>query len=86
METIIGEQKAKADNAPNWAAAIIAGLIGIVAAAIWLQSEFGIRPTRSEVKETMIETMNPTNRRLDEQSEALKEIDQKLDEMREWKE
>jgi uncharacterized membrane-anchored protein YhcB (DUF1043 family) len=86
MEHIIGEQKPKPENAPNWAAAIIAIIIGIVAAAVWLQSEFGIRPTRDEVKETFTDGIDGLKEQQTEMKGALKEIDDKLDEMKEGEE
>jgi hypothetical protein len=83
METIIGEQKTKPETAPNWVAAILVVIGMIVAAAVWLQSEFGVRPTRTEMGEIVREKYEVINEKLDAQDKALEKIDGKLDRLNE---
>jgi hypothetical protein len=82
METIIGEQKQR-EVAPNWVAAILVVIGMIVAAAIWLQSEFGVRPTRTEMGAAMREGYAPIYDKLDAQEKTLDKIDDKLDRLEE---
>jgi hypothetical protein len=82
MEHIIGEQK-KTEAAPNWVAAILVVIGMIVAAAVWLQSEFGLRITRDEANELVRERFEVIDDKLGYQEQALDKIDRKLDKMRE---